>query len=57
MKRDSISMALANRIIKNQMNRQEKKLLADKVILNDGNINHLKTQLGIYYKKLLKDIK
>jgi dephospho-CoA kinase len=57
MKRDSISKALANKIIKNQMNRQEKKLLADKVILNDGDINHLKTQLGIYYKKLLKDIK
>ena len=57
MKRDSISKALANKIIKNQMNRQEKKLLADKVILNDGNINHLKTQLDIYYKNLLKDIK
>ena len=57
MKRDSVSKALANRIIKNQMNRQEKQLLADKVILNDGNINHLKTQLDIYYKKLLKDIK
>ena len=57
IKRDSVSKALANRIIKNQMNRQEKQLLADKVILNDGNINHLKTQLDIYYKKLLKDIK
>ena len=57
IKRDSISKALANRIIKNQMNRQEKQLLADKIILNDGNINHLKTQLDIYYKKLLKDIK
>ena len=57
MQRDSISKALANRIIKNQMNRQEKQLLADKVILNDGNINYLKTQLDIYYKKLLKDIK
>ena len=57
MQRDSISKALANRIIKNQMNRQEKQLLADKVILNDGNINQLKTQLDIYYKKLLKDIK
>ena len=57
IKRDNVSKALANRIIKNQMNRQEKQLLADKVILNDGNINHLKTQLGIYYKKLLKDIK
>ena len=57
MKRDSISKALANRIIKNQMNRQEKQLLADKVILNDGNINHLKTQLDSYYKKLLKEIK
>ena len=57
MKRDSVSKALANRIIKNQMNRQDKQLLADKVILNDGNINHLKTQLDIYYKKLLKDIK
>jgi dephospho-CoA kinase len=56
IKRDSISKALADRIIKNQMNRQEKQLLADKVILNDGNINDLKTQLGIYYKKLLKDI-
>ena len=57
MKRDSISKALANNIIKNQMDRQEKQLLADKVILNDGNINHLKTQLDSYYKKLLKDIK
>jgi len=57
MKRDSVSKALANRIIKNQMNRQEKQLLADKVILNDGNINHLKTQLDSYYKKLLMDIK
>lgn len=57
IKRDGVSKVLANRIIKNQMNRQEKQLLADKVILNDGNINHLKTQLDIYYKKLLKDIK
>jgi dephospho-CoA kinase len=57
IKRDSISKALANRIIKNQMNRQEKQLLADKIILNDGNINHLKTQLDSYYKKLLKEIK
>jgi len=56
IKRDSVSKALANRIIKNQMNRQEKQLLADKVILNDGNINQLKTQLDSYYKKLLKDI-
>jgi len=57
IKRDNISKALANKIIKNQMNRHEKQLLADKVILNDGNINRLKTQLDIYYKKLLKDIK
>ena len=57
IKRDSVTKALANRIIKNQMNRQEKQLLADKVILNDGNINHLKTQLDSYYKKLLKEIK
>ena len=57
IKRDNVSKALVNRIIKNQMNRQEKQLLADKIILNDGNINHLKTQLNSYYKKLLKDIK
>ena len=57
IKRDSVSKALANRIIKNQMNRQEKQLLADKVILNDGNFNHLKTQLDSYYKKLHMDIK
>ena len=57
IKRDSVSKALANRIIKNQMNREEKQLLADKVILNDGNINHLKTQLDSYYKKLHMDIK
>ena len=56
IKRDSVSKALANKIIKNQMNRQEKQLLADKVILNDGNINHLKTQLDSYYKNLLKEI-
>ena len=57
IERDSVSKALANRIIKNQMNRQERQLLADKVIMNDGNINHLKTQLDSYYKKLLKEIK
>ena len=57
IKRDNVSKALANRIIKNQMNRQEKQSLADKVILNDGNINHLKTQLDSYYKKLHMDIK
>ena len=57
IKRDNVSKALANRIIKNQMNRQEKQLLADKVILNDGNINYLKTQLDSYYKKLHMDIK
>ena len=56
IKRDSVSKALANRIIKNQMNRQEKQLLADKVILNDGDINHLENQLDSYYKKLLMDI-
>jgi dephospho-CoA kinase len=39
------------------MNRQEKQLLADKVILNDGDINHLENQLDSYYKKLLMDIK
>ena len=57
IKRDSISKTLANRIIKNQMNREKKQLLADKVILNDGNINHLKTQLDSYYKKLHMDKK
>ena len=57
IKRDSISKTLANRIIKNQMNREKKQLLADKVILNDGNINHLKIQLDSYYKKLHMDIK
>jgi dephospho-CoA kinase len=57
IKRDNVSKALANRIIKNQMNRQEKQLLADKVILNDGNINYLKIQLDSYYKKLHMDIK
>jgi dephospho-CoA kinase len=57
IKRDNVSKALVNRIIKNQMNREEKRLLADKVILNDGNINHLKTQLDSYYKKLHMDIK
>ena len=57
IKRDNVSKALVNRIIKNQMSREEKLLLADKVILNDGNINHLKTQLDSYYKKLHMDIK
>ena len=57
IKRDNISKALANRIIKNQMNRQEKQLLADKVIVNDGNINYLKTQLDSYYKNLRMEIK
>ena len=57
IKRDNVSKALANRIIKNQMNRQEKQLLANKVILNDGNINYLKTQLDSYYKNLHMEIK
>ena len=57
IKRDNVSKALANKIIKNQMNRQEKLLLADKVIFNDGNINHLKTQLDNYLKKLHMDKK
>ena len=57
IKRDNVSKGLVNRIIKNQMNRQEKQLLADKVILNDGNINYLKTQLDSYYKKLHMEIK
>ena len=53
--RDGVSEALANRIIKNQMSRDRKLLLADKVILNDGNIHNLKVQLESYYKNLLKD--
>ena len=53
--RDDVSEALANRIIKNQMSRDKKLLLADKVILNDGNIHNLKVQLESYYKNLLKD--
>ena len=57
IKRDNVSKALVDRIIENQMNREEKQLLADKVILNDGNINHLKTQLDNYYKKLHMDKK
>jgi dephospho-CoA kinase len=57
IKRDNVSKALANKIIKNQMNRQEKLLLADKVILNDLNINQLKTQLDNYLKKLHMDKK
>ena len=53
--RDNVSEALANKIIKNQMSRDKKLLLADKVILNDGNIHNLKVQLESYYKNLLKD--
>ena len=52
IQRDGVSKALVNRIIKNQMSRNEKLLLADKIILNDGNINNLKAQLLSYYKKL-----
>ena len=55
--RDGVSEALANRIIKNQMSRDKKLLLADKVILNDGNIHNLKVQLESYYENLLKDKK
>ena len=57
IKRDKTSEALANRIIKNQMSRDEKLLLADKVILNNGDISNLKAQLDGYYKNLLKDKK
>ena len=55
--RDGVSEELANRIIKNQMIRDERLLLADKVILNDGNIYHLKAKLESYCKNLLKDKK
>ena len=55
--RDGVSEQLASRIIKNQMSRDEKVLLADKVILNDGDIHNLKVQLESYYKNLLKDKK
>ena len=55
--RDDVSEALANKIIKNQMSRDRKLLLADKVILNDENIHNLKVQLESYYKNLLKDKK
>ena len=53
--RDDISKALANRIIKNQMSREQKLLLANKVILNDGDIKNLENQLKSYYKNLTKD--
>ena len=55
IKRDDISEALANKIIKNQMGRDKKLQLADKVILNNGNIYKLNAQLESYYKNLLKD--
>ena len=57
IKRDKTSEALANKIIKNQMSRDEKLSLADKVILNNGDIRNLKAQLNKYYKNLLKDKK
>jgi dephospho-CoA kinase len=57
IKRDKTSEALANKIIKNQMSRDEKLSLADKVILNNGDISNLKAQLDDYYKNLLKDKK
>ena len=53
--RDDVSKVLANKIIKNQMSRKKKLLLADKIILNDGSINNLKAHLVSYYKNLLKD--
>lgn len=57
IKRDGISKALAIRIIENQMSRDEKLLLADKVILNDENIDNLRAQLKNYYKDLVRDKK
>ena len=55
IKRDKTSEALANKIIKNQMSRDEKLSFADKVILNNEDISNLKAQLDDYYKNLLKD--
>jgi dephospho-CoA kinase len=55
--RDKTSEALANKIIKNQMSRDEKLSLADKIVLNNGDISNLKAQLDDYYKNLLKDKK
>jgi len=57
IKRDGVSKALAIKIIENQMSRDEKLLLADKVILNDGNIDNLGTQLKKYYNNLIRNKK
>lgn len=55
IERDDISEAFARRIVTNQMSRNDKIKLADKVILNNSNFDNLRDQLENYYKVLLKE--
>ena len=55
IERDDISEAFAKKIISSQMSRKKKLQLADKVIVNNGNVDDLKDQLEKFYIALVKE--
>ena len=55
IERDDISEAFAKKIITSQMSRKKKLQLADKVIVNNGNVDDLKDQLEKFYIALVKE--
>ena len=55
IERDDVSEAFAKKIISSQMSRKKKLQLADKVIVNNGNVDDLKNQLEKFYTALEKE--
>ena len=55
IERDDVSEAFAKKIISSQMSRKKKLQSADKVIVNNGNVDNLKGQLEKFYTALAKE--
>jgi len=55
IERDDVTEAFAKKIISSQMSRKKKLQLADKVVVNNGNVKHLKDQLEKFYIALAKE--
>ena len=55
IERDDVSEAFAKKIISSQMSRKKKLQSADKVIVNNGNVDNLKGQLEKFYTALVKE--
>ena len=54
--RDHIDSELIENIIANQLDRSERQLKADKIILNDGLPEELKKEIKIFHNDLLKKL-